>query len=177
VTVAAVQTYIKDTLNGVPAEGYGTPIRVMVRPLVVDNVKVEAPLGYVWGGTGTVSRVTIPRGQTMPDFVPAVLKSGTAGWKKTVYDGLRVWLIGTDRNNNPTGDVRFPTLLQAILDVLQATTMPTRLTDPITSEPSWLMDLGEDIVWDYDLDRTTGDQRLLRSAAVLTVPAMEMYQA
>jgi hypothetical protein len=39
------------------------------------------------------------------------------------------------------------------------------------------MNLGEDLDWEYDVDRTLGDQRFIRSGALLTCSVMEMFKA
>lgn len=173
----SVQQAVKDTLTGLQIPNYRTALDVMIRPLVPDNVKLEGPKAYIWGSEGRISRVAIPRGEQLPTSVPPVLKPGTAGWKNVDPFTIRIWLIATDQNNDPNGDSRFPVLIQKVIDTLQAVQVPIYLTDSVTTAKSWLMNLGETIVWDYDVDRTLGEQRLLRSVAVVTCSVMEIQQA
>lgn len=168
-TVNALQQKIVTYLTGLSSKGYTGVIDARVEQPVAAYAKVDTPLIFVWGATANESRLAIPR----PD---AGIGRGP-GWKQDAHK-VSLWLFGLALANDPDRAWKFPVLIQTVRKALAgATPMPVELIDPQTTETSFLMDLGEEMTWDYDIDRSLADQRLVRNICRLDVSAMEAFQA
>lgn len=161
-SINAVQHQIVVFLTGLPSKGYPTPIAAQVALPTGTNAKMARPEVYVWGGAATESRIAIPRGQ---------------GWKQDLIT-VSVWLFGVEQANDPDRAWKFPVLIQTVRKALAgASPMPIQITDPQTGEVSTMLDLGEEMSWEYDIDRALADQRLVRNICRLDVSLREEFNA
>ncbi len=166
-TINAVQQHVVDLLDGMqPDFYYGEPVEARLRPLTPDFVRENRPLVFVWGAVGEESRYTPPR-QTVPNV-------SQYGLRKLQYK-LRIWVITASDNSDEVGPRAFPALLWQVMDALRTDPMPVEITDPDTGATSFLELIGEQFEWDYDVDRTLSDQRLMRSLGLITCPILEMW--
>lgn len=158
----AVQTQIAAYLTGLTSKGYTQPLQASVTQPVAEFAKLGTPLAYVWGGAATESRLAIPR---------------IHGWKQDLHT-VSVWLFALDLAVDPDRGWKFPVLIQTVRNALAtATPMPVQITDPQTTETSTMLDLGEEMTWEYDIDRTVADQRTVRHVCRLDVSLREEFNA
>lgn len=158
----AVQQQIQSYINGLTSLGYAKPIDARVQQPVADFAKLDTPIVFVWGSTGSESRVAIPRGP---------------GWKQDAHK-VSLWVFGLSMANDPNRAWKFPVLIQTVRNALAtASPMPVQITDPQTRETSTLLNLGEEFTWDYDIDRSLADQRLVRNIARIDVSVLEEFRA
>lgn len=160
-TLNAVQVYVKGVLNGLSTELYTGLVNARIAVPSVDNIDPEVPQVFIWGGAGHEQRTSSgPRG---------------AGWKESYYT-LQIYVFALDLPTDTTRDSRFPVLIGDIRKALRsASPMPVQLTDLVTGEIGDLMNLGEDLSWEYDVDRTTGDKRVIRSLCRIEASALEEF--
>lgn len=165
----SVQQQVRGYIDGVLVTGWENPIDCRVLQPVNDYAKLSTPLVFVWGAAGAESRIAIPRNNAPGAAGP--------GWKQDDHM-LGVWIFGLELASDPNRAWKFPVLIQAVRNALAyASPMPVQLTDPNTGDISTLMDLGEKMTWEYDVDRTLADQRLIRNLCRLEVAAKEVFQA
>lgn len=158
----AVQQKIAGYLTGLTSKGFTTPISAQVLQPVATWAKVTAPLVFVWGGAATETRLTIPRGP---------------GWKHDAHT-ISLWLFALDLAADPNRAWRFPVLIDTVLAAMRgASPMPAALTDPQTFKTSQLLNLGEEMTWEYDIDRTLADQRMIRHVCRIDVSVLEEFNA
>lgn len=156
----AVQTKIASLLTGVASKGYATGIDARVEQPVATFAKMGTPLVFVWGGAADETRIAIPRGQ---------------GWKQDLHT-VSLWLFALDMANDPDRGWKFPVLIQTVRKTIAtAAPMPVQITDPQTNETSTMLDLGEELKWEYDIDRTLADQRLVRHICRIDVSLREEF--
>lgn len=170
----SVQLFVKNTLDGMllPLQ-LGNLTAYISPPDQSDGTEAGA---YVWGSRGDESRRATPRAQ------PNDLPSGA--WKCAEHH-LDIWLIWIGSIEDPNTDPRevdqqFPLIIDAVRAKLRNTPLLDYagvLTDPVTGEVSHLLNLGEQISWDYAPVRAVADQRLRRYDAQLTCSAEEWFQA
>ena len=119
------------------------PIEALITPY--DPDESGAARIYVWPASGPESRLAWPR-NTGP---------GTpAGWKQTRHSILLylVWFDSQDTDLNI--DINFPALIDFVMFTLRTTTDPAPVTDPLTGNPSWLLDIGENMTYEYVTPRS-----------------------
>lgn len=125
---------------------------------------------FVWGAAGVETRIATPRPTN-----PAVPNS--AGWKQDAHS-VGVWIFAVQLASDPNRAWKFPALIQAARNALAtASPMPVQLVDPQTGDISTMLNLGEHFSWEYDIDRTLADQRLVRNLCRLEVAVLEEFQA
>lgn len=166
-TIGAVQAQVQTLLSGLAVPGYAQPMRALVKVPVPDKIVLGQPLAFIWGGAGNRSRMALPREN--PAFQTSV------GWKGNEHQ-LGIWVYAVSLANADTQDP-FPAAIEAICGALEAAVVPARVADPVTGSISYLVDLGERISWEYDIDRTIGDQRTVRSLCHLEASCLESFQA
>jgi hypothetical protein len=158
----AVQAQVASYLNGLPVVGYNAAVSARVLAPVDEYMKVSNPTVFVWGGAATFKRTAIPRGP---------------GWMGVEYI-VSCWIYGLELANDPNREWKFPAAVDAIAKALYgASPMPAQITDPQTGAVSHLMDLGEHIKWEYDIDRTVSVQNLVRNVCHMEVTALEEFNA
>ena len=172
----SVQEFAVSIVNGITSPNWQQPLLAEVVFPIPDLVKLAQPRLFVWGAAVNEQRVTIPRSEEgiNPMLVPPG-QTVNAGWKRRGYT-LQMWLYGVQNNNDPNRESKFPVLIEQVLDAIRSTSVPANLVDSVTGEQSWAMDIGEDFTWEYDVDRTLADQRLIRNLCRFDINLMEMFQ-
>jgi hypothetical protein len=165
----STQLYIQGLVQGLQPPG-GTGIQGPVEALITpyDPDESGLPRIYVWPSNGPESRLAWPR-NTGP---------GTpAGWKQTRHS-VQLFLVWFDDSDADADiDINFPALIDYVMFTLRTCTDPAPVTDPFDGSPSWLLDIGEDMTYEYVPPRSTADQRMLRYDAKITCPVTEYFQA
>jgi hypothetical protein len=168
-TINSVQLYLQSLLEGLqPPGGTGIqgPIEALITP--IDPDESGLPRIYVWPSGAPESRLAWPR-NTGP---------GTpAGWKQARHSVQLYVTWFDDSDMDADIDINFPALIDFILFTLRTCTDPAPVNDPFTGSPSWLLDIGEDMTYEYVPPRSTADQRILRYDARITCPVTEYFQA
>lgn len=126
---------------------------------------------YIWGARGTEARATLPRA------APGDLDSGG---QKTLSHDVDAWLVWLGPAVDPLADVLFPAVVDTVLAVLRNTPILDRTqyaTDPVTGQLSQLLNVGEQMSWEYAPVRAVADQRYLRHDALITITIEERIQA
>lgn len=165
----AVQQQIQSYLAGLPSQGYPGALDARVEQPVGEFAKLGTPLVFIWGAAGHETRLALPR----PD---ATVGRGP-GWKQDAHT-VSLWIFALAQASDPDRAWKFPVLIRTVCKTLASVTpMPAPLTDPQTGETSTLLNLGEEFTWDYDIDRTVADQRMVRNVCRLDVTALEEFNA
>ena len=159
----SVQLYVKGILDGQPSPELPAA-EVFISPPNPGDATV--PQIYVWGGQLHEERDAFPRAQGI----------GTGG-RKWLHWTVSIWVYYPDNADAYNIDTAFPTLLDAVLETLRSTPLPAALTDSMTSWPSNVIYIGEDIRMQYGTPRATEDQRLIWQSALITAAVDEMIQA
>jgi hypothetical protein len=165
-----VQTYLKGVLNGVimPLD-LGTLDAVIAPPNPEDDV--VNPMAYIWGSRGAERRESVPRA------VPGDLSTG--GWKILEHD-VDIWLVWFGAADDQFADQQFPSVIDAVCAVLRNVAIldqTQHATDPVTGQQSDLLNVGENLSWEYAPVKAVADQRYLRYDAQIGVSITEYFQA
>jgi hypothetical protein len=174
-TLNAIQQRVQQLTDGIACPYYtGTSISVIASPNP-GNLKPNSPLIFVWGATGHEHRLTIPR--SSPGLLADLGVSDQAGWKETNHT-ISLYLYGSVAVSDKMRDRKFTIFIEQVKKVLRMSQAPCQLidTDVEPNEVSVLMDLGETMVHDYDVDRSLADQRYMRSLCRLDVSATEVFK-
>ena len=175
-TLLAVQDYTQGILNGMSSTGWQKPLVAYVKSPIPGLAELQQPMGFIWGAAARETRTSIPR--SAPGVNPTLAKPGTtvhSGWKERPIT-VTIWLYGVQLNSDPNSDTKFPVLIEQVLNALRMTEVPAYLVDRVTGEQSKLMNIGEEFSWEYDVDRTLADQRLVRNECRIDVSALEQFQ-
>lgn len=136
------------------------------------NTDATNPCAYVWGSHGDEQRMTVPRAQ------PGNLASGG---NKTLTHQVDIWLVWFGSATDPERDAAFPAVIDAVMACLRNTMLLDAVTiqavDPWTGGVSDLLNIGENMSWDYAPVRATADQRYFRYDAQITCEVIEIIQA
>ncbi len=158
-SVTAVQSYVQKLLNNLTVPAYSeTPVVAYIAPPIPGDAGV--PSVFIWGGTWTERRQTAPRGK---------------GFKEVVYN-LDLWVIVVQSNERPDSDTAFPSLIEALMNVLRQTPMPTFITDPVTNVQSQVLSVGESFEVDYSPVHTVADQVDVQYTAWIKATIKEAFQ-
>ncbi len=158
----AIQNKIAAVLTGLASKGYPNGIYARVEQPVADFAKLGTPIVFVWGGAATETRIAIPRG---------------TGWKQDLHT-VSLWLFALDLAVDADRGWKFPVLIQTVRKAMAgASPMPVQVTDAQTTETSTMFDLGEELSWEYDIDRTLADQRLIRHVCRIDLSLREEFNA
>lgn len=136
------------------------------------NTEARDPAAYIWGSHGNEKRLTVPRAQA------GNLASG--GDKELVHQ-VDIWLVWFGQADVPDADSQFPTVIDAVMACLRNTQLldaaSIQAVDPITGQLSDLLNIGENMSWDYAPVRATADERYLRYDAQIVCEVVEVIQA
>ena len=182
-SLAAVQQYIKSNLDGIgwPFGGVEN-LNCYIQP-PNPNVQSEIPTAYIWmqrdretRDTDRLKTGTIPRAAT---------PGGDSGTKAVEYT-IPIWLVWMLDISDPDIDNLFPGIIWQVRSVLRGSAYgaggsyvqtPAELTDPWTGEPSYLIDLGEDMNTEYFERALNPESTLLRFDAVIECSVSEVIAA
>lgn len=173
--VNTVALYVQGLLQGTQAPGetgLPGPLEALITPYDPDE-SGEAR-AYIWPMTGHEARRTIPRGPVTVNGAPS--PAGTAGWKQATHQ-VSIFLVWFGYDNDPNADTSFPALVDFVMAVLRSSKNPATATDPYTGLVSELLDIGENLTYEYVPVLSTDDQRILRYDARIDVHCTEYFQA
>ena len=142
-------------------------IQALITPLDPDVNPDGVPRVYVWPATGPESRRAQPR-----NTGPGTL----AGWKQFRH-GLHIFLLWMDVPQDATADVNFPALIDYVMGVLRTSPNPAQFTDPETGGTSQMVNLGEDMSYEFVPPRTLEEQETRRYDAWIKCSLQELFQA
>lgn len=155
----SVQTYVKGLLDGLVIPGMTTPLQAYVTPPTVDDL--DGPKAYVWASRLRVKRQTMPRGFGFKHL----------GWMIDIY------LVYETNPDSPTVDQEFPLIVDAVMSTLWTTETPLFITDPVTGVESQLLDVGENLEFEYPPERLPSTLRMLYYSARIGMQLFEAVQA
>jgi hypothetical protein len=168
--LVSAQSYVKGLLQGLtpPGDtGIKAPVDALVTPLDPDVNPDGVARVYVWPARGPEKRRAMPR-NTGP---------GTpAGWKQLTHE-LEIFLVWMDSPDDPGADINFPLLIDFVMGVLRTSPNPSQYTDPDTGVTSNMVNLGEDMSYDYVPPRTLEPQALRRYDARIRCSLLELFQS
>ncbi len=150
----AVQQYAQSQLDGLQSANLPAAVAYVLPPSVVNLA--DAPAIFIWGEDLDETRATIPR-----------LRG-----EKRVAHMLHMYVQWVT-DNDPSHVQDFPVLLDTIRTKLRTIPLPVPITDTVTGEVTYLMDIGERILVSYKTPTPTADQRNLLFSAIFRVHAAE----
>lgn len=161
--------YLERQLNGLALPiGLGN-LNAFVQPPPADDG--SGANAYIWASGGDEKRLTVPRAQH-GDL--------STGGDKTLTHRPNVWLTWFGDQDSPQVGIQFPAIIDFVMGVLRNVEMldvTQHAHDPITGQLSNLLNVGENMSWEYGPVRAVVDQRYLRYDAVLTLEVIEIIQA
>lgn len=180
-----MQAYVQSLLQDMPwpAAMVGLqPLAAYITP-PNPNVQSEIPACYIWPSRGRETRDTdrlktgtIPRAAT---------PGGDSGTKADEYS-IMVWLVWMMSTDDPDVDSLFPGMAWQVMSVLRGgayaadgtsySQTPYKLADPWTAEPSYLIDLGEDMTFEF-YERLLAPERFMRLDCVIDLSVSEVIAA
>lgn len=168
--VLTAQSYIASLLDNLTPPGRTGakgPVSAMITPLDPDVNPDGIPRVYVWPSSAPESRLAFPRNSGM----------GTqAGWKQMKHQ-LMLFLVWMDSQNDVNADSNFPLLIDWVMQVLRTSPNPATWTDPDTGLVSNIVNVGEDMKYDYVPPRLLAADRYRRYDARITITLLELFQA
>lgn len=168
--IVSCQSYVASILSGMTPPGktgIKGSITALITPLDPDVNPDGTARCYVWPAHGPEKRLAMPRNSG----------PGTpAGWKQISHD-LQVFLLWTDKQQDPGKDVNFPLFIDYVMFLLRTSPNPAEWTDPETGETSNIVNLGEQMSYDYVVPRTLETQRRLRYDARISITLLELFQS
>ena len=150
----SVQRFLADLLDGLESPEL-PPAQAWVLPPSMTQPGAQ-PQIYVWGGTLTEARATLPR------------EKGQKRVSHTISLYVQ-WMSP----NDIAYEQHFPLLLDAIRATIRSVNLQQPITDATTGEVSWLTDLGEKMTLSYSTPVATNQQQYLQNTAVLKLPVTE----
>lgn len=166
--VVTAMTYLRDLLSGTtpPGDtGLSGPLVALITPYDPDE-SGEAR-AYIWPSTGSENRRAMPR-NTGPNT--------QAGWKNLRHS-VDIFLTWFDSDSDPDGDVNFPALIDFVMDTLRTSQCDAVAYDEETGRPSHLINIGENMTYEYVTPVSMEDQRYLKYDAKVMVSVLELFQA
>lgn len=173
--VNSTLSYVRSLIDGTTVSGNaGTAIEAFISP---PDPKEDSfnPAAYVWASRGPEKRNSGSRSPA-PGGAPRPAPLPPAGWKLTVHT-VEIYLTWFDENTDPQQDSSFPLVLDLVQNILRTCNMPVNLTDPATGMSCQLVNLGENMSYEYVPVRSTASQRYHRQDALITAPVEEWFQA
>lgn len=149
--------YVKGLLDGLVSP-QAAPLEAVIADPVIGDI-AQNPIAYLWNGTGTLKRQTMPR---------------PVAWQKWSWT-FAVALIAVMDVDDPTLETAFPLLIDQINALFSVTPIPVVIADPITGYQSQVLSFGEMSRTDYARSQATGQdgQSLVRFAADISVTLEE----
>lgn len=172
--VSSTVAFVRDLLDGANLPGQGGRLEAFVSP---PDPKEDSrnPAAYVWMSKGSTRRVSGPRSLPPPNLWQTI-PQGPRGWKKMNHQ-ISVYLTWFDDNTDVQRDSTFPTVLDWVMMQLETCHMPQNITDPSTGEiSSQIINLGQNMDYEWVPVRSTASQRLQRQDALITCPTDEWLQ-
>lgn len=175
--LATVQTYLKGQLDGLNLPlGMGNLTAVIQPPADGENLTGDgsSAVAYIWSSAGDESRRnagTVPRAQH---------GNLASGGNKTLEHRCNIWLVWFGDQEASNVDVAFPGIIDFVMGVLRNVEMldvTQHAHDPINGQLSNLLNVGENMSWEYGPVRATTQQRYLRYDALINVEVIEIIQA
>jgi len=169
--VSTTLAFVRDLLNNQNLPGSAQRLDAFVK---APDPKEDSrnPAAYVWLARGSVKRVSGPRSTPPPNLVQ-MTPQGPRGWKKYQHN-IGIYLTWFDDNYDSQADSAFPTVLDWVMMMLETCKMPQTITDPSTGEQfAQLINLGQNMDYEYVTPRSTASQRLDRQDALITAPTDE----
>ena len=179
-TLVASMEYVKGLLETVtwPAPMLALPsppgtLQVNLTP-PNPNVIASAPTASVWFLRFMESR---DQNRLKAGTIPRALVVGGPSGTKAAEHTVAIYIAweGTS-STDPNQDILFPGMLDAIRSVLRVSPDPVVVTDPWDGSQSYIVDVGEIIDGQTDLE-ALAPQRLNRWDALLTCPVTEIFSA
>lgn len=163
-------------MTGLPAlEAYITPPN--------PNVQSEIPTVYIWPTRGRETRDT---DRLKTGTIPRAATPGGPSGTKAVEYSVSVWLVWMMSTDDPQADSLFPGMYWQVMTTLRGgayaadgtsySETPYLLTDPWTSQPSYLIDLGEDMTFET-YERLLAPERFMRLDCVIDCSVSEVIAA
>ena len=147
--------------------GISAPIDALITPLDPDVNEDGIARCYVWPAHGPEKRIAMPRNSG----------PGTpAGWKQLSHD-LQVFLVWMDSPDDQAQDVNFPLLIDYVMFLLRTSPNPADWTDPETGLVSNMVNLGEQMSYDYVPPRSLEAQMYRRYDARISITLLELFQS
>lgn len=163
-----VHHYLKRLLDGVQVPGTAGTLEAFITP--PDPETEPTPKAYIWGATANEQRTAMPRNLNGDPT--------TAGWKQMDHL-IDVWLVwfSDEETDAPDLDSAFPAVLDVVSKILRESQDPVQVSDPLTGQPSELLDVGEKMSTEMYPPRSVADQRILRYDARFQLTIQEVFQA
>lgn len=153
----------------------GTRIEAFIAP-PDPEVEQRNPHVYVWAARGPENRNSGSRSPA-PAGAPQAVALPPAGWKILKHT-IECYLTWFNDNMDPQIDSSFPIFIDTVMNILRTCPMPINLIDPSTGGTNCqLINLGENLSYEYVPVRSTASERLQRQDALITAPVEEWIQA
>lgn len=166
---------MRGLLDGVALPGNaGQRIEAFIKPPDPEITQAN-PHAYVWASRGPENRNSGSRSPA-PAGAPQYQPTARSGWKILKHT-IEVYLTWFDDNSDPQADSSFPLVIDMAMMVLRTCKMPMDIVDPATGLACQLINLGENMSYEYVPVRSTASQRLQRQDALVTAPVEEWVQA
>ena len=156
-SLTGVQEYLRVGMDGLPTP-QTNPIKAWVFPPPIVQTTDE-PQMFIWAAALTESRMTMPRGK---------------GQKMARYPVSLTLQYATPPD--PDEPQSFPSVIDAVRAYLRSIELPAEVTDPVTGEVTWLVNIGETISVTYPTPIATTEQGYLAHRAVFRLPVSELMK-
>lgn len=165
--LVTVQNWILNQINNMVIPGPANVGRLEAYITPPDPRDSPPPAAYIWPSSGREQRQTIPRNSG----------PGTpSGWKELRPD-IEIYLTWFNTAEDPYVDDAFPSVVDAVMQMLRTSPDPATVIDPNSGLTCYLVGVGEHMTWQAVSVTTTSDQRWIRYDAVIMVPFLELIQA
>lgn len=170
--ISTTLQFVRGLLDGQNVPGTAGRLEAFIDPPDPETENTN-PHAYVWLVRGTYRRVAGPRSRPPANLAQNV-PTPPAGWKRRSHN-ISIWLTWFEEQG-PQTDSAFPTVLDWVMMILETCQMPFTTKDPATGEASQLINLGQNLDYEYVPVRATASQRLHRKDAQITAPTDEWVQ-
>jgi hypothetical protein len=173
--VATTLAFVKSLLDGqnIPGPAGGRMDAFINAPDPKEDSR--NPAAYIWLTRGGIRRKSGPRSAPPANRTQYTAQS-PAGWKIYTHN-VSIWVTWFDENTDAGADSAFPTVLDWTMMMLETCKMPQDITDPSTgSALSTLINLGQNMDYEYIPARSVLSQRYHRQDALITAPTEEWIQ-
>ena len=154
----AVQTYVKDLLDGLESPLYTSNLVAYINP--PNPGKLRGPAVFVWATNGTNRRQTAPRGHGFSS-VPWI---------------VNCWLMAPGNSSDDDADSAFACLVDAVAEAWATAPMPLLYTDPVTNVVTQFTAIGEEWSVEQSPVHSTVDQRIVIYEALFRGTLLENTQ-